>query len=103
MRRVSKNLGFLVLRDFYGETQVVIESEEMMEQLSGVNRESTLSVTGVVRERSSKNKELPTGDIEVVPEKIEVLGNAITTPCPLRFPAPKRPMRTPGSDTATWI
>ena len=59
MRRVSKNLGFLILRDFYGETQVVIESEEMMEMISGVNRESTLSVTGTVRERSSKNAALP--------------------------------------------
>ena len=35
LRRVSKNLGFLILRDFYGETQVVIESEEMMEQVTG--------------------------------------------------------------------
>ncbi len=74
LRRVSKNLGFLILRDFYGETQVVIETEEMMEKLSGINRESTLSVTGAVRERSSKNPALPTGEIEVVPESIEVLG-----------------------------
>lgn len=74
MRKVSKNLGFLILRDFYGTTQAVIETEEMMERLSGVNTESTLSITGLVRERSSKNGNLPTGDIEVVPESIEVLG-----------------------------
>ena len=74
LRRVSKNLGFLVLRDFYGQTQVVIETEEMMEKINEVNRESTLSFTGVVRERSSKNPKLPTGEIEVVPTKIEVLG-----------------------------
>lgn len=74
MRKVSKNLGFLVLRDFYGTTQVVVETEEMMEKLAGVNCESTLSVTGVVRERSSKNPGLATGDIEVVPEDIVVLG-----------------------------
>ena len=74
LRKVSKNLGFLILRDFYGTTQFVIETEEMMEKLSGVNTESTLSITGVVRERSSKNPSLPTGDIEVVPESIEVLG-----------------------------
>ena len=55
LRRVSKNLGFLILRDFYGTTQIVIETEEMMDQISGVNTESTLSVSGVVRERSSKN------------------------------------------------
>ena len=74
LRRVSKNLGFLILRDFYGETQVVIESEEMMEQVASLNRESTLSVTGTVRERSSKNAALPTGEVEVVPESLEVLG-----------------------------
>lgn len=74
MRKVSKNLGFLILRDFYGTTQVVIETEEMMQMLDGINKESTLSVTGEVRERSSKNAELATGEIEVVPESIEILG-----------------------------
>ena len=74
MRKVSKNLGFVILRDFYGTTQVVIETEEMMEIIDSLNNESTISVEGVVRERSSKNANLPTGDIEVVPEKITVLG-----------------------------
>ncbi|MCD7884388.1 MAG: aspartate--tRNA ligase [Lachnospiraceae bacterium] len=74
LRKVSKNLGFLVLRDFYGTTQVVVETEEIMEQLSGLNYESTISVEGMVRERSSKNDKLPTGEIEVVPEKVELLG-----------------------------
>ena len=74
LRKVSKNLGFLILRDFYGTTQAVIETEEMMAKLSGVNTESTLSITGVVRERSSKNAALPTGEIEVVPTDIQVLG-----------------------------
>ena len=85
LRRVSKNLGFLILRDFYGETQVVIETEEMMETLSGINKESTLSVTGVVRERSSKNADLPTGEIEVVPEKIEVLGKCYYNALPFEI------------------
>ena len=74
IRKVSKNLGFLILRDFYGTTQVVIETEEMMSVIDSVNKESTIQVTGVVRERSSKNTELPTGEIEVVPSKIEILG-----------------------------
>ncbi len=74
MRKVSKNLGFLILRDFYGVTQVVIETEEMMEKLSGINTESTLQIKGTVRERSSKNKDIPTGEIEVVPSEIIVLG-----------------------------
>ena len=74
MRQVSKNLGFLVLRDFYGTTQIVVETEEMMEKLNGVNNESTLSIEGTVRERSSKNGKIATGDIEVVPSNITVLG-----------------------------
>ena len=82
MRKVSKNLGFLILRDFYGITQAVIETEEMMDKLSGVNNESTLSITGVVRERSNKNPDIATGDIEVVPESIEVLGKCIYNELP---------------------
>ena len=74
VREVGSNFAFLILRDFYGTTQVVVESEEMMATIRGLNKESTISVEGVVRERSSKNPHLPTGEIEVVPEKIEVLG-----------------------------
>ena len=74
VREVGSNFAFVVLRDFYGTTQVVIESEEMMAIIRGLNKESTISVEGVVRERASKNPKLPTGDIEVVPSKIEVLG-----------------------------
>ena len=73
-REVGANLGFAVLRDFYGTTQVVAETEEMVKTIKALNKESTIAVTGVVRERDSKNPKLPTGDIEVVPEKIEVLG-----------------------------
>ncbi len=85
MRKVSKNLGFLILRDFYGVTQAVVETEEMMDALSGINNESTLSVTGTVRERSSKNANIATGDIEVVPEKIEVLGKCIYNELPFEI------------------
>ena len=74
LRKVSKNLGFLVLRDFYGVTQVVIETEEMMAVVDAENTETVLMVKGTVRERSSKNTEIPTGDIEVVPREITVLG-----------------------------
>ncbi|CDD47476.1 putative uncharacterized protein [Firmicutes bacterium CAG:534] len=85
MRKVSKNLGFLLLRDFYGITQVVVETEEMMNKLSGINNESTLSVTGTVRERSSKNSQLATGEIEVVPEEISVLGKCIYNELPFEI------------------
>mgnify|MGYP000394588956 FL=1 len=85
LRKVSQNLGFLILRDFYGTTQIVVETEEMMEKLDGVNKESTISVTGTVRERSNKNTELPTGEIEVVPEAIEILGKCIYNALPFEI------------------
>ena len=74
VREVGQNLAFVVLRDFYGVTQVVIETGDMLAAVKGLNKESTISVEGVVRERDSKNPNMPTGDIEVVPSKIEVLG-----------------------------
>ena len=74
VREVGSNFAFVVVRDFYGTTQVVVESEEMMEIVKSVNKESTISVEGVVRERASKNPKQDTGDVEIVPEKIEILG-----------------------------
>ncbi len=74
VREVGSNFAFVVLRDYYGTTQVVIETEDMMKAVKGLNKETTISVTGTVRERESKNAKLPTGEIEVVPGKIEVLG-----------------------------
>ena len=74
IREVGSNFAFVVVRDFYGTTQVVVETAEMMAAFKAINKESTISVEGVVRERASKNPKLPTGDIEIVPEKVEVLG-----------------------------
>lgn len=74
VREVGANFAFLVLRDYYGTTQIVVETEEMMHIVKGITKESTISVTGVVRERESKNTKLPTGEIEVVPSEIKVLG-----------------------------
>ena len=74
VREVGGNLAFVVVRDFYGKTQLVVENEELLRQLKGINKESTIGVVGVVRERASKNPNQPTGDIEVVPETITVLG-----------------------------
>jgi aspartyl-tRNA synthetase len=73
-REVGAELGFVVIRDFYGTTQVVAENADMMKQFKAITKESTISVEGVVRERSSKNPKQETGEIEVVPEKVEVLG-----------------------------
>ncbi|MCF0138309.1 MAG: aspartate--tRNA ligase [Oscillospiraceae bacterium] len=73
-REVGSSFGFVVVRDFYGTTQVVVETEEMMKTFKSITKESTVSVEGTVRERDSKNAKQATGDIEVVPEKVEVLG-----------------------------
>ncbi len=85
VREVGANFAFLVLRDYYGTTQVVVETAEMMHIIKGVNKESTISVTGTVRERESKNPKLPTGDIEVVPTEIKVLGKCVHNQLPFEI------------------
>ena len=85
VREVGANFAFCVLRDFYGTTQVVIENEEMTKLIKPINKESTITVTGTVRERESKNPKLPTGEIEVVPEKIEVLGKCVHNQLPFEI------------------
>ncbi|WP_312635241.1 aspartate--tRNA ligase [Oscillibacter sp.] len=74
VREVGAELAFAVIRDFYGTTQVVAETSEDVKTLKGINKESTVSVSGAVRERASKNPNLSTGEVEIVPSSIEVLG-----------------------------
>ena len=105
VREVGQNFAFAVLRDFYGVTQVVVENEAMWKAFKGLNKESTVQITGVVRERDSKNPKLPTGDIEVVPEAVEVLGRCrhnelpfqITRPSPFVLWSVRAPPRAPRS------
>ncbi len=85
VRVVGSNFAFVILRDFYGTTQIVVETEDMMNMIKSLNKESTISVTGTVRERASKNPKIPTGEIEVVPEKIEVLGKCIHNELPFEI------------------
>ena len=93
VRVVGNNFAFIVLRDFYGTTQIVVETEEIMNIVKGINKESTISVTGTVRERASKNPKQPTGDIEVVPEKIELLGRCQYNELPFEITAAATPTR----------
>jgi len=74
VREVGSGLMFVVLRDFYGSTQLAVEDAQMIAAFRGIAKESTVAVWGAVRERASKNPNMPTGDIEVVPESVEVLG-----------------------------
>ena len=86
VREVGSTLAFVIVRDFYGTTQVVIENNEsLMSLVKGLNCESTISVSGVVRERYSKNPNLPTGEIEIVPDSIEVLGRCIYNELPFEI------------------
>ncbi|MDE5579486.1 MAG: aspartate--tRNA ligase [Alistipes sp.] len=81
-----RNLGamtFIDLRDRYGLTQIAVEEHSpaaARETAARVGREWVLQVTGRVIERESKNPKLPTGDIEVTAERIEVLNEAQTPP-----------------------
>ena len=85
VREVGSNFAFCVLRDYYGTTQFVIENEEMMKIIKPINKESTISVTGLVRERESKNNKIPTGEIEVVPSEIKVLGKCVHNQLPFEI------------------
>ena len=72
-----RNLGgmiFIDLRDEDGITQIVINDEKMQEIAKEYTTESCIKVEGKVVERASKNPKMPTGDIEVVANKIEILG-----------------------------
>ena len=73
-----RNLGsmqFVDLRDQFGITQIVI-SEDMKSAMNEVYPETVISVTGKVLERSNKNLKIPTGEIEIKAEKIEILGKS---------------------------
>ena len=85
VREVGANFAFVVLRDYYGTTQIVVETEEMMSVIKPLNKETTISVTGTVRERESKNPKQATGEIEVVPEAIEVLGKCVHNQLPFEI------------------
>ncbi|NOK86066.1 MAG: aspartate--tRNA ligase [Chloroflexi bacterium AL-W] len=82
----TRDLGYLLfldLRDRYGITQVSIKSDEqkaIYDQARRLGREYVIQVTGVVAERESKNPKLPTGLIEVVPTKLEILNSADVPP-----------------------
>ncbi|MBQ3408887.1 MAG: aspartate--tRNA ligase [Clostridia bacterium] len=78
-----RNLGamkFIDLRDQYGITQVVISDDEnIQKQLEGLYTEAVIQVNGKVVERSNKNNKIPTGEIEVIANKIEILGKCKST------------------------
>ena len=72
-----RNLGamiFIDLRDQFGITQIVISDEELQKQAKELTTESCIHISGEVVERSNKNTKISTGEIEVIANKIEILG-----------------------------
>lgn len=72
-----RNLGgmvFIDLRDEFGITQIVVNDEKLQEQAKEFSTESCIHINGKVVERSNKNLKINTGEIEVVANKLEVLG-----------------------------
>ena len=65
---------FIDLRDEFGITQIVIHNQKMQEEVKEYTTESCIHIHGKVVERSSKNNKIPTGEIEVEANKIEILG-----------------------------
>ncbi|MDE6072294.1 MAG: aspartate--tRNA ligase [Muribaculaceae bacterium] len=81
--RKMGGMTFVDIRDRYGITQVVFNNEinrELTDQANGLGREFVLQVTGKVEERSSKNPNIPTGEIEVIAESIKVLNRSEVPP-----------------------
>ena len=85
VQRVRKmgGMSFVDLRDRYGITQLAFNQEvdaALCEQANHLGREYVIQVTGKVAERYSKNANMPTGDIEIIVEKLQVLNQSLVPP-----------------------
>ena len=81
--RKMGGMTFVDLRDRYGITQIVFNNEvdaDLCEQANHLGREYVIQVEGTVAERSSKNANLPTGEIEIIANKLNVLSESTTPP-----------------------
>ncbi len=82
----SRDLGgmtFIDLRDRYGKTQLVFNMEtdsRLCVEARALGREYVISAEGVVEERSNKNPAMPTGDVEIIVDKLRILNKSITPP-----------------------
>ena len=81
--RKMGGMTFVDLRDRYGITQIVFNNEvdaDLCEQANHLGREFVIQIEGTVAERSSKNANIPTGDIEIIANKLNILSESITPP-----------------------
>ena len=83
VREMGGGMTFVDLRDRYGITQLAFSKDvnnDLYEQSNKLGREFVLQVTGKVQERYSKNKNIPTGDIEIIVEELIILNKSETPP-----------------------
>jgi len=83
----TRDKGFMIwvdLRDRYGITQLIFDEErtpkEMVEKAKTLGREFVIQITGEVIERVSKNKNIPTGEVEILVKKLTILNKSIVPP-----------------------
>ncbi len=82
----SRKMGgmtFVDIRDRYGLSQIVFNQEidaELCEKANKLGREWVIQVTGNVKQRSNKNQNIPTGEIEIIAESLEILNSAEVPP-----------------------
>jgi len=83
----TRDKGFMIwvdLRDRYGITQLIFDEERtpatVMEKAKSLGREFVIQIKGKVIERESKNANIPTGDVEILVEELEVLNQALVPP-----------------------
>lgn len=81
--RIFGGMVFIDLRDRYGITQLVFdeaENSQLADDAKNIGREFVLKINGIVRERSNKNKDIPTGEVEILVENLEILNKSETPP-----------------------
>ena len=82
-RRDFGSLSFIDLRDRYGITQLSFNEEynkDLLEQARSLGREFVIQAIGKVTERSNKNTKIPTGEVEIIVEQLNILNISLTPP-----------------------
>ena len=104
--QIARNLGgmtFIDLRDRYGITQLAFnmeENEELCQQARKAGREYVIQITGIVRERSNKNLNRPTGEIEIQVNEFQILNTSQVPPFTIedQTDGGSSPRQRPGAD-----
>jgi len=81
--RKMGGMTFVDIRDRYGVTQLVFNNEtdiDLCDKANKLGREFVIQVSGLVAERSNKNTNIPTGEVEILVEKLQILNEAETPP-----------------------